>query len=59
LQPAGGAGVVLASARMVQTSGRRPLISIGGFPAEGVEGGADLLDRVAPRIVTVTVGDVA
>ena len=44
---------------MVQADGRRPLISIGGVPAEGVEGGADLLDRVAPRIVTVTVGDIA
>jgi len=44
---------------MVQTGGRRPFISIGGVPAEGVEGGADLLDGVAPRIVTVTVGDVA
>ena len=44
---------------MVQTGGGRPLISIGGVPAEGVEGGADLLDRVAPRIVTVTVGDIA
>jgi len=44
---------------MVQTGGGRPLISIGGVPAEGVEGGADLLDQVAPRIVTVTVGDVA
>ena len=44
---------------MVQTGGGRLLISIGGVPAEGVEGGADLLDRVAPRIVTVTVGDVA
>ena len=59
LQPAGGAGVVFAGADMVQTGGGRLLISIGGVPAEGVEGGADLLDRVAPCIVTITVGDIA
>jgi hypothetical protein len=58
LQPSCGARVVLAGADVVQLRGRRPFISIGSVPAEGVEGGADLLDRVAPRIVTVTVGDV-
>jgi len=59
LLPSCRAGVILPCAHMVQTGGRRPFISIGGVPAEGVEGGADLLDWVAPRIVTVTVGDVA
>ena len=59
LQPSCGAGVISAGADVIQPRGRRPFISVGGVPAEGVEGGADLLDRVAPRIVTVTVGDVA
>ncbi len=59
LQPSARAGVVFPCAHVIQTDGGRPFIPIRAVPAEGVEGGTDLLDGVAPGVAGVAVGDVA